>query len=89
MSLLYTLLLADDSRARASETLREKAKAELEAVKKGSKKIGQDAKRSAIELPSQAGEEFKKSGMAMEKTGKELKESTTEAVQILKELFKK
>jgi len=80
---------AEDSKAHASETLREKAKEELEAVKKDSQKIGQDAQQSPKELPSQAGEEFKKTGRALKKTGKELKESTGEAVQSIKELLKK
>jgi hypothetical protein len=85
----YAPLLAEDSRARTPETLREKAKAELEAVKQDSQKIGRDARQSAAELPSQAGKEFEKTGRALKKTGKELKESTTEAVQSFKELLKK
>jgi ABC-type transporter MlaC component len=80
---------AEDSNARASETLKDKAQEELEAVKKDSPKIVQDARQSAKELPSQAREEFKKIGRALKKTGKELKESTGEAVQSLKELLKK
>ena len=81
--------LADDSKARASETLREKAIEELEAVKNDSQKIGQDVNQSAKELPSRAGEKFKKTGGALKKTAKELKESTAETVQSLKELFQK
>jgi hypothetical protein len=87
--LLIAPLPADDSKARASETLREKAKEELEAVKKDSQKIGRDAQQSAKELPSQAGEEFKKTGKALKKTGRELNENATETIQGLKDLLKK
>ncbi len=87
--LLIAPLLADVSKARASETLKEKAKEELEAVKRDSQKIGRDALQSAKELPSQTGEEFKKTGKALKKTGKELNENATEAVQSLKDLLKK
>ena len=86
---LFAPLLVDASKAGASETLKEKAKEELEAAKKDSQKIGRDAQQSAKELPSQAGEEFKKTGKALKKTGRELNESATEAVQNLKDLLKK
>jgi hypothetical protein len=85
----YAPLPADDSKACASNSLKEKAKEELGIVKKGSQKVGQDAQQSVKELPSQAGEKFKKTGRVLKKTGKELKENTAEAVQSLKELLKK
>jgi gas vesicle protein len=86
---LFAPLLVDASKAGASETLREKAKEELEAVKRDSQKIGKDAQQSAKEFSTQAGEEFKKTGKALKKTGTELKESATEAVQGIKELLRK
>ncbi|MBP1724116.1 MAG: hypothetical protein H6Q44_1821, partial [Deltaproteobacteria bacterium] len=54
--LSHAPLLADDAKMRGSETLGDKAKGELEAVKKDSRKIGQDAQQSAKELHSQASE---------------------------------
>ena len=46
---------AGDSKAGPSDTLKGKAKEEMEAVKKDSQKIGQDVQQSAKELPAQAG----------------------------------
>jgi len=80
---------AGDSKGGTSETLKGKAKEEMETVKKESLKAGQDFKQSAKELPAQAGKEFKKTGTALKETGKELKESIKESVDEIKKTFTK
>jgi len=80
---------AGDSKAGPSDTLKGKTKEEMEALKKDSKRIGQDVLESAKELPAQAGKEFKKTGNALKETGKELKESIKETVEEIKKTIKK
>jgi gas vesicle protein len=80
---------AGDSQAGSSDTLKAKTKEEMEAVKKDSRRIGEEALQSAKELPAQAGKEFKKTGSALKETGKELKESIKETAEDIKKMFKK
>ena len=80
---------ADDSKAGPSDTLKGKAKEEMEAVKKDSQKIGHDVLQSAKELPAQAVKEFKKTGSALKETGKELKKSIKETVDDIKKTLRK
>ncbi len=80
---------AGDSKAGSSNTLKEKAKEEMEAVKKDTLKIGQDVKQSAKELPAQAGKEFKKTGSSLKEAGKELTESAKETAGEIKKMFQK
>ena len=71
-----------------SETLKGKAKQEMKAVQKDSKRAGHEIRQSTKELPSQAGKEFKKTGSALKKAGKEIKDNTKESFENVKKLFK-
>jgi len=83
------LSLAGDSKSGTSDTLKGKAKEELEAVKKGSQKLGQEVKQSAKEISAQAGKEFNKAGITLKEAGKEIKESVKETVDDIKKTLKK
>jgi hypothetical protein len=80
---------AGDPQAGSSDPLKTKTKEEMEAVKKDSRRIGEEALQSARELPAQAGKGFKETGSALKETGKELKESIKETAEDIKKMFKK
>ncbi len=72
-----------------SGTLKGKAKEEMKAVQKDTKRAGQEIQQSTQELPSKAGKEFKKTGSALKKAGKEIKDNAEESFEDVKKLLKK
>ncbi len=70
-------------------TVKQKAKKEMEEVKKDTGKAGQDIKESGKALPTQAGKEFKKTGDTLKAAGKEIKKNFKESSENIKKLLKK